>query len=120
MGETQDGNVSIRVHRIGDKPEKPDVAATDGFVQNDSVLVGAWRSKLINVKRNDEGYKEDGYQITAINGKPIKAGEAVEVDDGNDAAHFGLIDAGGSGIVRRVFDIKILAPSHHLWRLSWP
>ena len=81
-GETQQGNVSIRVHRIGDKPDKPDVAPNDSFVQNDSVLVGAWRSKLINVKRNDEGYKEDGYQIIAVNGKPIKAGDAVEVDDG--------------------------------------
>ena len=81
-GESQKGNVSIRVHRIGDKPDKPDVKPNDGFVQNDSVLVGAWRSKLINVKRNDEGYKEDGYQIVAVNGKPIKAGETVEVDDG--------------------------------------
>jgi len=81
-GETQQGNVSIRVHRIGVKPDKPDVAPSDSFVQNDSVLVGAWRSKLINVKRNDEGYKEDGYQIIAVNGKPIKAGDAVEVDDG--------------------------------------
>jgi taurine transport system permease protein len=81
-GESQQGNVSIRVHRIGDKPEKPEVAANEGFVQNDGVLVGAWRSKLINVKRNDEGYKEDGYQITAINGKPIKTGETVKVDDG--------------------------------------
>ena len=81
-GESQKGNVSIRVHRIGDKPDKRDVAANDGFVQNDSVLVGAWRSKLINVKRNDEGYKEDGYQIIAVDGKPIKAGETVKVDDG--------------------------------------
>ena len=81
-GDSEVGNVSIRVHRIGDKPEKPEVAPSDGFVQNDSVLVGAWRSKLINVKRNDEGYKEDGYEITEINGKPIKVGESVEVDDG--------------------------------------
>ena len=70
------------MHRIGDAPDEPDVAPNDGFVQNDSVLVGAWRSKLINVKRNDEGYKEAGYQIIAVNGKPIKAGDTVKVADG--------------------------------------
>ncbi|MDH3760665.1 MAG: ABC transporter permease subunit [Gammaproteobacteria bacterium] len=84
-GVTEDANVSVRVHKIGDKPDKPEVEAKDGFAQNDSILVGAWRSKLINVKRNDEGYKEDGYQIVAINGKPIAAGESVEVDDGRVA-----------------------------------
>jgi len=84
-GDTAQGKVSILVHEIGDRPEKPAVAAQDGFVQNDSILVGAWRSKLINVKRNDEGYKEDGYQIIAIDGKPIKAGESVEVNDGKVA-----------------------------------
>ncbi len=82
-GETADGIVNIRVHKIGDKPEKPEITANSSFVQNDSILVGAWRSKLINVKRNDVGYKEDGYQIIAINDFPIKAGEIVKVDEGN-------------------------------------
>ncbi|UCH38802.1 MAG: ABC transporter permease subunit [Gammaproteobacteria bacterium] len=82
-GETADGTVSIRVHKIGDKPDKPEVAASDSFVQNDSTLVGAWRSKLINVKRNDAGYKEDGYQIVAVNGTPIEAGQTVKVDNGD-------------------------------------
>jgi len=81
-GETDEANVNIVVHKIGEKPDKPEVATKDGFAQNDSILVGAWRSKLINVKRNDEGYKEDGYQIVAVNGKPIKAGESLEVEDG--------------------------------------
>ena len=81
-GETDEASVSIVVHRIGEKPDKPEVAAKDGFAQNDSILVGAWRSKLINVKRNDADYKDDGYQIVAIDGKPIKAGESIEVEDG--------------------------------------
>ncbi len=82
-GDTADGLVSIRVHKIGDKPEQPEVAETDSFVKNDSALVGAWRSKLINVKRNDEGYKEDGYAIVAIDGKPIEVGQSVAVDNGD-------------------------------------
>ena len=81
-GETDEASVSIVVHKIGEKPDEPEVAAKDGFAQNDSILVGAWRSKLINVKRNDAGYQEDGYEIVAIDGKPIKAGESVEVEDG--------------------------------------
>ncbi len=84
-GETADGIVSIRVHKIGDKPETPEVAETDTFVKNDSTLVGAWRSKLINVKRNDEGYKEDGYRIVAVNGQAIEPGQSVPVDDGDVA-----------------------------------
>ena len=84
-GETDQANVSIVVHKIGEKPDQPEVAPKEGFAQNDSILVGAWRSKLINVKRNDEGYKEDGYQIVAIDGKPIKAGETVKVEDGKVA-----------------------------------
>ena len=81
-GETGQGEVQIVVHYIGEKPEKPKIAGGDGFVQNDSSLVGAWRSKLINVKRNDEGYKEDGYMITAVNGAPIEVGKPVKVDNG--------------------------------------
>ena len=82
-GETSEATVNIRVHRIGDKPEKPEVEANDGFTQNDSMLVGAWRSKLINVKRNDEGYKDEGYQIIAVDGQPISVGKPVEVADGD-------------------------------------
>ena len=84
-GDTSQATVSIRVHRIGDKPDMPETEAIDSFVQNDSTLVGAWRSKLINVKRNDPAYKEDkeAYQIIAVNGQPIEAGETVVVDNGD-------------------------------------
>jgi len=81
-GDTDDAEVQILVHRIGEKPEKPEVEDGEGFVRNDSSLVGAWRSKLINVKRNDEGYKEEGYAITSVDGKPIEPGQSVEVANG--------------------------------------
>ncbi len=83
-GDTADGMVSIRVHRIGDKPDEPEVGEnSSGFVQDDAALVGAWRSKLINAKRNDEGYREDGYEIIAIDGSPISPGQSVKVADGH-------------------------------------
>ena len=81
-GETDQGTVSILVHNIGEKPEKPEIEPGEGFVKNDSALVGAWRSKLVNAKRNDEGYKEDGYEIVSVNGKPVTAGEPIEVSNG--------------------------------------
>ncbi len=84
-GDEDDGEVKILVHRIGEKPDAPEVQDGDGFVRNDSSLVGAWRSKLINAKRNDEGYKEDGYRIVAVDGQPIEPGQSVQVADGEVA-----------------------------------
>ena len=84
-GETDDGEVRILVHKIGEKPDTPEVDEGEGFVRNNSTLVGAWRSKLINAKRNDEGYKEDGYRIIAVDGQPIEPGQSVEVADGEVA-----------------------------------
>ncbi len=84
-GDEDQGEVQIIVHRIGEKPDAPTVADGDGFVRNDSALVGAWRSKLINAKRNDEGYREDGYRIVSVDGQPIEPGQSVQVADGEVA-----------------------------------
>ncbi len=84
-GDEDQGEVQIIVHRIGEKPDAPTVADGDGFVRNDSALVGAWRSKLINAKRNDEGYREDGYRIVSVDGQPIAPGQSVQVADGEVA-----------------------------------
>ena len=81
-GETGQGTVSVIVHEIGKKPDDPAVAEKSGFVQDDSAVVGVWRSKLINAKRNDVGYKEDGYEIVSVDGQPISVGGSVEVADG--------------------------------------
>ena len=84
-GSTEDATVTVLVHKIGEEPDKPATEERDGFTQDDSVVVGEWRSKLINAKKNDTGYKEnkDAYQIVAIDGKPIEIGGTVEVADGN-------------------------------------
>ncbi len=82
-GETDDASVTVIVHPIGEKPDEPAIDEGDGFALNDIELVGAWRSKLINVKRNDEGYREDGFEIVAVDGKPIKPGDQVEVANGH-------------------------------------
>ncbi len=82
-GETDDATVTVIVHPIGEKPDDPAIDEGDGFAKNDFELVGAWRSKLINVKRNDEGYREDGFEVVAVDGKPIRPGDQIEVASGH-------------------------------------
>ncbi len=81
-GEKDDARVRVLVHEIDDKPEAPSLEPGEGFAKNDTSMVGAWRSKLISIKRNDEGSKEDGYRVIEVNGQPIEFGEVVEVEDG--------------------------------------
>ena len=81
-GETDQATVTVLVHEIGKTPEQPVAEAKTGFAQNDSAVVGVWRSKLINAKRNDAGYKEDGFEIVSVAGQPISIGGLVEVADG--------------------------------------
>jgi taurine transport system permease protein len=81
-GATDDATISIVVYRLGEDVPAPKVGPGDGFARNNSTKIGAWRSKLIKAKNNDEGGKEPGYQITAINGVPIDVGMQVQVADG--------------------------------------
>lgn len=77
--------VLIRVDLIGQdfqKPEIPD-AGQSGFAKDDALKVGAWRSGLIRVQNNDDGGKEDGYHVTAINGNPISPEQSITVENGN-------------------------------------
>ncbi len=82
-GETDDGKVTVLVHKIGEDVSKPEVEPGEGFAKNDTGTIGAWRSGLIKVNRNDEGYKEDGYEIVAVDGQPISVGNPVQVTDGS-------------------------------------
>ncbi len=84
-GETDDGTVHIRVHKVSDKVEKPEAPASgsDGFAKDDVMTVGAWRaSNPTKVQKNDDGGGEDGYQVIAIDGQPIARDGSVEVTDG--------------------------------------
>ncbi|MEM7243648.1 MAG: ABC transporter permease [Pseudomonadota bacterium] len=82
-GETDTATVTVLVHKFEDRPEKPEAGAeTGGFAMNDVVVTPERRRKPVGAQRNDEGAKEDGFAVTAINGQPIKPGETVEVEGG--------------------------------------
>lgn len=76
--------VLIRVGLIGQDFQKPEIPDADqsGFAKDDSMKVGAWRSGLIRVQNNDDGGKEDGYRVTAINGMPVSPEQSITVENG--------------------------------------
>jgi len=82
--ETDDATVYISVRPVGEKTEKPDISnkPQTGFAKDDAMKVGAWRSGLLRAQNNDEGGKEKGYRVTAIDGQPIAPKQSVEVADG--------------------------------------
>lgn len=80
--QTDDATVTVRVFKVGEDNEDPDVEPGDGFAKNDAASIGAWRSGLVRVDGNDELGRSDNVVITAINGQPIEPGGSVEVDDG--------------------------------------
>ncbi|MDX2481045.1 MAG: ABC transporter permease [Desulfuromusa sp.] len=84
QNQTSDATVYIRVGRMGEDFQKPEIPGDDqsGFAKNDAMKVGAWRSGLIRAQNNDEGGKVNGYNVTAVNGKPIAPKQSVEIEDG--------------------------------------
>ena len=84
-GQTDDATVAVRVFEVGAEVEAPQVEPGDGFAKNDTDTVGAWRSKLIRVDKNDEIGRADGAKIIAVNGQPIESGVDVSVDSGSVA-----------------------------------
>ncbi len=81
-GSRDDGTVSVLVFPVGVEAEVPEVEAGDGFAKNDAAKVGAWRSKLIPVDRNDEIDKKAGAKVVAIDGQAIAPGDTVAVASG--------------------------------------
>jgi taurine transport system permease protein len=79
---TDDATVAVRVYRFGEDVTDPQIEPGDGFAKNDSMSVGAWRSKLVRVDKNDDLGRKDGIKITAVNGTPITPEGEVEVDGG--------------------------------------
>jgi len=84
QNQSDDATVYIRVRPVGEKTEKPDISGKpqSGFAKDDAMKVGAWRNGLIRAHNNDQGGKEKGYRVTAINGQPIAPKQSVEVADG--------------------------------------
>ncbi len=84
-GARDDATVAARVFKLGDDVKDPEVDAGDGFAKSDAVTVGAWRSKLVLMDKNDEAKRKDGARVVAIDGQPISIGEKVGVANGTVA-----------------------------------
>ena len=81
-GQQDDATVTVRVFPVGEEVDAPEVDPGDGWAKNDSDTIGAWRSGLIRVDRNDELSRDDGHTVVAINGSPISPGVSVETEFG--------------------------------------
>lgn len=80
---SDDATVTVLVHPREEKASAPEIDPGDGFASNDAASVAQWRTKLINVIKNDESPSGGKLQVVAINGKSIKPGDSVSVDGGS-------------------------------------
>jgi taurine transport system permease protein len=84
-GQASDATVFVRVHEKGIAVDAPDAGAGTGPAQNDTLVVQAYRSKLLIWDSNDAVTRKDGANIVAIDGRPITKGNAVDVGFGRVA-----------------------------------
>ncbi|WP_420863834.1 ABC transporter permease subunit [Algirhabdus cladophorae] len=84
-GATADATVSVRVHEKGAQVDAPEIVLGDGTAKNDTIVVQAYRSKLLIWDGNDEITRKDGANIVAIDGRAISKGNAVDVGFGRVA-----------------------------------
>ena len=84
-GARDDATVYARVFEVGEDVDVPEVAPGEGFAKNDAIKVGAWRSELLIMDKNDEVKRKEGAKIVAIDGQPVSAGETASVADGKVA-----------------------------------
>lgn len=82
QGNIDKAKVAVKVHFVGEQVDAPAIQPGDGFAKNDTYTVGAWRTKLMRVNRNDEGGRNKGYRVTAINGQTIEKDKAIRVENG--------------------------------------
>lgn len=80
--ETDDASVTVLVHPREEKGTAPEVDPGEGFAVNDSSAIPQWRTKLINVAKNDKPESGGKVQVVAINGQPIAPGGSVAVQNG--------------------------------------
>jgi len=81
-GDRDDATVFVRVFEVGEEIVKPEIEPGDGFAKNDASAVGAWRSDLILMDKNDETTRDDGAKVVAIDGQPVSVGGTVPVSAG--------------------------------------
>jgi len=80
--QSNDATVTVRVHKVGEDVDDLVVDPGDGFAKNDAATIGAWRSGLIRVDKNDELGRNEGQQVVAVDGQEIAPGGKVSVADG--------------------------------------
>ncbi|AKO95767.1 Taurine transport system permease protein TauC [Marinovum algicola DG 898] len=76
-GSRDEATITVLVHPVGEDAEVPEVDPGDGWAKNDAYTIGAWRSGLMRVDRNDEKGRDQGHQVVAVNGEPIVPGGEV-------------------------------------------
>ena len=81
-GTRDEATVHVQVFAVGEEAQPPEVQPGEGFAKDDGAKVGAWRSALIRVDKNDEIDKKAGAKVVAIDGQPIAPGGTVVVADG--------------------------------------
>ncbi|MEO0944001.1 MAG: ABC transporter permease subunit [Pseudomonadota bacterium] len=81
-GTEDTATVTVLVHPAQEPADAPEVEPGDGWAKNDSDAIGAYRSGLIRVDRNDEKDRDAGHVVIAVNGQPIEPGGEVFVDNG--------------------------------------
>jgi taurine transport system permease protein len=81
-GERDDATVTVVVTRAGEDAVMPEVDPGEGFAKNDVDEVGAWRSGLIRVERNDEIPEGAEETVIAVNGAPLAPGGSVQTSFG--------------------------------------
>lgn len=119
-GETADATVRLYVSKNGEEGAAvPDVANTaTGFAMDDAVLVPERRSKILRAQNNDEGGKEEGYRVTAINGQPIAPEQVVSYGNGEI-----LMTSKGSLSIRPATGLTMealyLPPPEQVWSRFW-
>lgn len=77
-----EATVTVRVFPVGTDVETPQVPEGEGWAKDDADTVGAWRSGLIRVDRNDLYGRDDGHRVVAVNGEPIAPGGSVMTEFG--------------------------------------
>ncbi|KUF12674.1 ABC transporter permease subunit [Pseudoponticoccus marisrubri] len=77
-----DATVTVRVFEVGTDVADPEVPPGEGWAKNDVDTVGAWRSGLVRVDRNDAYGRDAGHRVVAVNGQPIEPGGEVMTEFG--------------------------------------
>lgn len=79
-GQQDEATVYVRVHAAGEDPGALDAAPGDGVAKDDTLVVQAYRSKLLRWDANDDVTRADNEaRVIAVNGEPISRGADVQV-----------------------------------------